>query len=31
MGITDNRVRFSVGIEAAADLQQDLNQALQCI
>lgn len=30
-GITDNLVRFSVGIEAATDLQNDIAQALACI
>lgn len=30
-GITDNLVRFSVGIESADDLQSDIAQALACI
>ncbi|HCM83117.1 MAG TPA: aminotransferase class I/II-fold pyridoxal phosphate-dependent enzyme [Alphaproteobacteria bacterium] len=31
LGITDNLVRFSVGIESADDLQNDIAQALACI
>ncbi|OLS19835.1 MAG: Cystathionine beta-lyase, partial [Candidatus Heimdallarchaeota archaeon LC_2] len=30
-GITDGLIRFSVGIESASDLKNDLNQALQLI
>jgi cystathionine gamma-lyase len=30
LGITDNLVRLSVGIEALADLKEDLDNALKC-